>query len=528
MGGRRAAHPSGSAALAELAEGLLALREDPRPWIEANLWIRDKQRRVIPLHLNWAQREYWQHRTSRDLILKARQMGFTTLICALYFADCLLRPNTTSVIVAHDLESAQRIFRIVGLFWERLPPRERRRVGEPRFSNRREFLWPKANSHFYVGTAGNISFGRGMTIANLHCSEYAFWPRPEESLAALLQAVPQAGRVIVESTANGIANHLHTMWQEAAGQRSDFSGHFYVWWEDPSYRLAGPELGELSAEEKELKRRWRLDDNQLRWRRAKQRELRELFRQEYPEDDTSCFLASTRACFDLAALQRMAARIAAEPKPESIAALPAKDGRALPVAPARLLVWRRPQEGRQYAIGADVGEGLAGGDASCAIVIERRSGEQVAELHGRLSPDRFAHLLDALGRWYRRAELAVERNNHGHSTLNTLRNVLHYPRLYHHVRYDHRVGNQVTLGWPTDSQTKPILVDDLAAVIAEGAVVLHSADVVDECMSFVTTDSGSQEAQAGAHDDRVMALGIAWQVRKRPVSRGTAERPPGW
>jgi hypothetical protein len=96
------------------------------------------------------------------------------------------------------------------------------------------------------------------------------------------------------------------------------------------------------------------------------------------------------------------------------------------------------------------------------------------------------------------------------------------------VRDDARAGARPILGWPTDPATKPILVDDLARAIAEGSVIMHSPDLVDECMSFVTKDSGAQEAQQGAHDDRAMALGIAWQVRQRAVARGTTERPQGW
>ena len=84
------------------------------------------------------------------------------------------------------------------------------------------------------------------------------------------------------------------------------------------------------------------------------------------------------------------------------------------------------------------------------------------------------------------------------------------------------------LGWPTDQATKPILVDDLAAGIAGGHLLVHSPDLVDECFTFVTTDSGSQEAQEGKFDDRVMAAGIAWQARKRGMSRGTSQRPAGW
>jgi len=161
-------------------------------------------------------------------------------------------------------------------------------------------------------------------------------------------------------------------------------------------------------------------------------------------------------------------------------------------------------------------------------VLERRSGRQVAELHGRVPPERFALLLNALGRWYNRALLAVERNNHGHSTLNTLRHVCRYPRLYYHVRYDRTRHQQPVLGWPTDPATKPILVDDLGAAIAQEAIGIESLALVDECLTFVMTDSGAQEAAEGKYDDRVMAAAIAWQARKRHVARGSTQRPQGW
>jgi hypothetical protein len=483
---------------------------------------------VIPFIFNPAQVDYYEHRTRRDAILKPRQLGFTTLVCGLFFADTVLRPNTTSVIVAHDTDSSEKIFRIVQLFWERLPQEERRRVGVPRFSNRREFLWPNINSHFFVGTAGALTFGRGQTINNLHCSEFAFWPKPEEALAALTEAVPKDGRIVIESTANGMGNYFHDLWVAAKNGGNAFAPQFYVWFESPEYRTTGELLGDLSEEECRLKTTWGLDDDQIRWRRSKQQELRDRFAQEYPEDPVTCFLASGRCCFDVQALLAAQTRIAAEAAPEVVAALPDENGTPISVSPARLLVWKRPDPDRTYAIGADVGEGLASGDASCACVLDRESGEQVAELHGRIPPDRFGHLLDALGRYYGLAMLAVERNNHGHSTLNTLRHVRRYPRLYYHVRYDRTGTSAPTLGWPTDQATKPILVDDLAAAIAGGHLLIHSPGLIDECLTFVTTDTGAQQAQEGKHDDRVMAAGIAWQARKRGTSRGIAQRPPGW
>ena len=516
-------------AIAERAQRLLDQRRDPRSWIESNLFLRDKDRRLIPFLFNWFQDHYYGYRTPFDVILKPRQLGFTTLVCGLFFADTLLRPNTTSVMVAHDLESTKRIFRIVQLFWERVPDAVKRMAGTPSRSNRREFFWPKLNSHFYVGTAGSLAFGRGMTINNVHASEFAFWPRPEEALIALMEAVPKVGgRIIVESTANGVGNFFHDFWIAAKENRNGFTAQFYVWFEDPTYRLPGDPIRDLTVEEQKLRQDYGLEDDQIRWRRATMQRLRGRFAQEYPEDDVTCFLTSGRMVFDLPALQRAAARIQTEGPAQRATVLPDRRGGQLPMAPATLSIWRQPQEGRGYVIGADVGEGLAEGDASCAIVLDRESGGQVAELHGRIPPDRFARLLNLLGRHYRLAMLAVERNNHGHSVLNVLQNVLRYPRLYHHVRYDYRRGQEVILGWPTDQSTKPILVDDLAAALLGGHVILRSAALVDELMTFVSTDSGSQEAQPGKFDDRVIALGVAWQARKRGWARASSERPPGW
>jgi len=339
--------------------------------------------------------------------------------------------------------------------------------------------------------------------------------------------LPTDGRMVIESTANGMGNYFHDLWTEAKSGGSRFATSFYVWWEDASYCAPGHPLDDLTPEEQKLKAAWGLDDGQIRWRRSKQRELRDRFAQEYPEDNVTCFLASGRCCFDTGALMSAQARIAAESAPESVTVLPDREG-SISVAPARLLIWKRPEAERLYVIGADVGEGLAGGDASCACVLDKETGEQVAELHGRVPPERFGHLLHALGWHYHMATIAVERNNHGHSTLNTLRHALRYPRLYYHVRYD-RTGNSApVLGWPTDQATKPILVDDLAAAIASGSILIHSPGLIDECLTFVTTDTGAQQAQEGKHDDRVMAAGIAWQARKRGTSRGIAQRPPGW
>jgi hypothetical protein len=507
---------SAYAVLAHSVERLIAWQDDPLPWMEQNLWLRTKERAVAPFLLNRPQRDYYHQRTSRNLILKARQLGFTTLTCGLFFADTLLNPNTDSAVVGHDADSSQRIFQIVHLFQQRLPETEKQEIGRPHILNRREIYWPKLNSRFYVGTAGSLTFGRGQTINNLLCSEFAYWPKPEEALIALTEALTPKGRVVVESTANGTGGHFHETWVAARAGENGFRPHFYAWWWAPEYRLLGPPLGELTKEEQQLKQLHDLDDDQLRWRRAKTRELRDRFAQEYPEDDVTCFLASNRGCFDLRALAEAGMRIAGEPQPEHVLSLRDRSGQSLAISPARLFIWRRAEAGHSYVVGSDTGEGLAHSDPSAACVLDETSGEQVAELQGRVSPERFARLLDALGRYYHEAHLGVERNGHGHSVLNTLMHTTHYPALYHHTDYDQSGLQERRPGWPTSQKTKPIMIDDLAAAIAGGHLLIHSAELVDECRSFVTMDNGSTGAQPGRHDDRVVAAAIAWQVRKRP------------
>ena len=514
MGHKKSSHSRYTRALEEI-ERTLARRTDPIEWISANLQIRTKSRQILPLHPNAMQLHYYRHRTHRDVILKGRQLGCSTICCALLFAETVLQPNVQAAIIAHDFASSKRLFQITHRFWELLPEPERTEIGKPRIDSQEELFWPALNSRIVVGTAGSRSFGRSLTFDAVLCSEYARWPEPEAALISITEAVPASGRIIVESTPEGMGNPFHQLWVESKAGENGYRAHFYPWWFDADYRLPGPPLEDVTEEEAQLLRAPGLDADQIRWRRAKIRELRSVFGQEYPEDDVTCFLASGRCVFDVSSLTAMQRRIATESPPAEIASLTSKKG-TVSIAPARLLMWQSPVPKRSYLIGADVGGGGAYGDASAAVVLDYETGEQVAGLHGRVAPERFAHLLDALGRYYNDAELAVERNNHGHSTWNTLFHTCGYSNLYRHADYNNPQGHHGQLGWPTDARTKPLMIDTLAAAIAEGAIGIHCSEIVDECFTYTVTDSGGTEAQAGHHDDWVVALAIAWQLRQRP------------
>ena len=219
-----------------------------KKYIEQFLQIRTKSAEVVPLRLNAPQQKLYaalaaQARAGKPLraiVLKARQMGFSTLTEAMIFKRTATRKNVRSGIVAHDEDATNNLYRMTKLFYERLPePMQPQR----RALNARELVFNDAeghglNSSIRVMTAGGKGVGRSETFQNLHLSEVAFWPGDKlGTFTGLMQAVPDKPEtmVIVESTANGF-DFFKELWDAAVAGRNDFVPVFCAWWELPEYR----------------------------------------------------------------------------------------------------------------------------------------------------------------------------------------------------------------------------------------------------------------------------------------------------
>ena len=266
-----------------------------------NLSILDKQKQERRLVLNAAQRDYLNNRTRRDLILKARQLGFSTLIQA----DFIRRAVTSAVgtmTLSHEDDSTQRLRRMADFFYEHLPePKPLRK-----YANASVTTYPATRSETSIGTAGGRNAGRSFTLTDLHGSEVAFWPDAETVIAGAMQAGNPA--VVLESTANGAQGYFYNLCMEALDGNSDYRLHFYPWWWDVDYRieLDADEVIDYTAEEAALAVKHSLTPEQIKWRRAKQRELKHLFPQEYPEDPVTCFLLSGEGYFgDIGAVGKL-------------------------------------------------------------------------------------------------------------------------------------------------------------------------------------------------------------------------------
>lgn len=516
-------------------------------YIERYLQIRTKNAEIVPLRLNAPQKKLYnalaaQARAGKPLraiVLKARQMGFSTLTEALIFKRTAMRRAVRSGIVAHREDSSNNLFAMSKRFYGHLPPALQPQCTA---SNARELVFDAPGgaglgSSIKVMTAGGPGIGRSETFQNLHLSEYAFWPGDKEAtLAGLLNAVPDAPdtMVVIESTANGF-DAFKRRWDDAVAGKSGFVPVFCAWWELEEYRRT-PEPGFVrTAAEEALAGLYGLDDAQLAWRRGCIRDVCggdvELFHQEYPSCPEEAFLSTGTCIFDKTALT---ARLAAARQParrvrfcyaerdDVLTLTGVEDDPHGPV-----LVYRAPQPGRPYVIGGDTAGD--GSDWFTGQVLDNVTGEQAAVLRQRFDEDEYARQMMCLGYWYNTALLAIEVNFSGFPVKECTR--LCYPRQYQREVQDSYTGRlQQRFGFRTDQKSRPAAIAQLVRYAREHPEGLHDAATLREMLTFVKNERGRPEAMRGEHDDLVMALAIAHACRTQQsaLPQADAEGAAGW
>lgn len=512
-----------------------ALRNDLLYYAPNCLRIRSKSGAIEPLRLNAAQRILHQAIEGqlatigrvRVIGLKGRQQGFSTYIQGRNYWKVTQRRGVRAFILTHEDEATRNLYEMAQRFHELAPAS----VKPPaRVDSARELRFDGLDSGYRVGTAGSRGVGRSATLQYFHGSEVAFWPHAETHLAGVLQAVPNepGTEAVLESTANGVGGVFHTLWKDAEAGIGDYLPVFLPWFLQAEYRRDATGF-EPDGEELRLAARYGLDFEQLAWRRAKIAELKslQLFRQEYPCEAEEAFIFSGRPVFLAAPLEAAEAECFNPAYRATLAA-----GGLTKREDGELRVWDDPQPGRRYVIGADVAEGLARGDFSCADVLRVPDGAQVAQWHGHIDPDRYADVLAWLGKHYNAALIGVERNNHGLTTLTGLRNG-GYAHLYAQQDLEHRAEGKESrrVGWLTTAKSKTKIIDQLAAEVRDGESGIVCRETVREMATFVVHEDGHQGAKAGCYDDRVMSRAIAGEMlriapRPRPLPAADESQGP--
>jgi hypothetical protein len=246
------------------------------------------------------QLEFLLTRHGFDIILKARQLGFSTAIQIDMLDDCLFTKNQNAGVIAQSLPDAKEIFRTKIKFpYDNLPAVIRERIYP--ISDSKDTLELSNGSQIRVGTSL-----RSSTITNLHVSEFGKIcvvdpVKAKEIMTGALNTVHLGQKIAVESTAEGREGPYYSMCKRAEDRHSagteltelDFKFHFYPWWEDPKYTLDArvPISEELRKyfEELELKHRIRLTAGQKAWYAKKEETQQEDMKREFPSTSKEAF-----------------------------------------------------------------------------------------------------------------------------------------------------------------------------------------------------------------------------------------------
>ena len=516
---------------------LLMKMKNDRPWYMSHfLKIRNKEAQLVPFVLNDAQLLFdaeikkceEQGRLKRFIILKARQMGFSTYTEGLLFHRTTQNPFTNSMIITQEDKATQNLFNMSKLYYEELPTALKPMI---KYSNGKELVFenptndpiekkknPGLRSKITVATAGTVEVGRSATIHNLHASEVAFFPDASTTMLGLLQCVPDTlnSCVVLESTANGVGGYFYDIWQKACRGENDFIPLLYPWFTDVHYQKPFTSTSEKENFEKTLDdyevalmSRNNLTLEQMNWRRHtianKCAGDKELFMQEYPSTPEEAFIASGRPVFNIPALRKYL-----EHAKEGIRGY-IKEDKFLQDEKGYVEIWKEPKPNAYYVIGADVAEGLVEGDYSVAQVLDEDC-NVVARWHGHIDPDLFGIELVNLAKYYNEAYLAIENNNHGLTTIKSVQRQ-EYWNLFFSKTYD-RFSDTITkkLGWSTNGKTKPMMIDKLAEFVREFYIGIQDKLTIQELLTYIIEDNGKTNAQEGCHDDCVTSLAIALQA----------------
>ena len=512
-----------------------------KEYVETFLKIRTKSGALVSLKLNEPQlrlyeviaKRYKANKPVRVIILKARQMGFSTLTEGIVFWATATRENTDSMIIAHKDEATANLFRMSKLFYEQLPAPIKPML---QASNAQELNFDKPSrdrserkglkSRIRCATAGGSGQGRSYTLRNVHMSEFAFWPGDKlETYSGIMQAVPdEPGTiVIVESTANGY-DMFKTLWDRAvaaqqAGDEDGFIPVFFPWFEMSEYRRPVPSGFELTDEERELKATFKLDDEQIAWRRWCIEvncggDLNK-FKQEYPATPDEAFIATGTCVFDKEALVLRRAAVSAD-KWEYGRFTYKNDGLRIsdikwqPEKGGPIRIKKKPEEGVPYVIGGDTAG--TGSDSFVGQVLDNTSGEQVAVLQQLMGETEYTRQMYCLGMYYNTALIGIETNYSTYPVQELER--LRYPKQnvrQHLEKYTQKLTDE--FGFNTTSRTRPTIIDNLKAVAREHLELISDYGTLGEMLTFVYDENWRPEAEEGEHDDLVMALAIAHEIR---------------
>jgi hypothetical protein len=278
--------------------------------------IKDKNGKKVLFKANAEQESFYINQHCRDIILKARQLGFTTWKMISDLDDCLFTPDFAAGCICHNLEDAKDIFRNkIKFAYQNITQEQRELIAELGY----DLPVPindKDNGYvFNNGSSIKVSVSyRGGTLQSLHVSEFGkickkYPEKAKEIVTGAFESVAAGNTITIESTAEGREGYFYEYCKEAERRQKlgdslsvlDFNFHFFPWYLNGDYAIEPNRSisDELTAYFDGLESRLGIEisEKQRAWYAAKESDLGEDMKREYPSTPKEAFEQSLEGAY---------------------------------------------------------------------------------------------------------------------------------------------------------------------------------------------------------------------------------------
>lgn len=485
-----------------------------------------------------------EERPVRFVILKARQLGFTTFIASLFFVLTMFQPNKRAIIIANKGDNASMIFSIYQNFYRNLP---KELQGQLKSDNAKKIESAVYGSSIRIIAQGDNA-GRGGRFDFAHISEAAFFDDLKNTVLSITQSVHFTNKetmIFMESTANGF-NDFKDYYDGGLLPDSMWKSLFFAWFSGGDFK-ANYDGFELLPHERELQKKHNLSLEQISWYRQKYLEVNrdlEMLRQENPSEPLDAFITTGNSVFDLVEIAKrketvrkitpiMKGYFTYSTKGSTFEDTIISDVKFAKNKEGEITIYKNPIVGHPYIIGIDPSR-AKGVDYTVMQVIDNATLEQVA-IYRKSKEDIDVASITAicLGRMYNNALLIPETNST--ESMVKLFQKSNYPNIYVRQTSDASFNGAMyeMFGVKTSVVNKKTMVDIGVEICREmNYFNINDFRTLCEMENFIyetneNTGTSKIKGQGRTHDDCVMSLLIAYYGRTQMTSMiGTGMEKP--
>jgi len=388
-----------------------------------------------------------------NVVLACRQSGKSISACAYLLWYALFNPEKTVAILANKGQTAGEMLSRITLMLENIPF-----FIQPgsKAVNKRSLEFSNNSRIIASATSGNSI--RGMSVNLLYLDEFAFVERASEFYTSTYPVV-SAGKdtkVIVTSTANGIGNQFHKIWEGSVQGINEFSSFRVDWWDVP-------------GRDEEWKQQTISNTSQL----------------QFDQEFGNTFFGTGDTLVNADTLLGLRA------KPP----IRTMEG-------GLLKVYEEPIKDHDYVMTVDVSKGRGQDYSTFTLIdISSRPFKQVAVYRNNtISPLLFPNIIYKFAKPYNEAYVVVESNDQGSVVCNGLYHDLEYENM--HVESSVKAN---AIGIEINRKTKRLGCSAIKDILEEKRLTINDEQTILEISTFEAKGQ-SYEASEGNHDDLMMNL----------------------